>query len=101
MVGVYSPKGLNTDGTHLFLGSDGKLYRPTDEDHTMNGLRAYFVVPSGSGARVSFFDDPAGIAKKTQADNHQQGAFDLMGRPVKMSTNHNGIYIEKGKRRAW
>ena len=101
MVGAYNPVDLNTDGTHLFLGSDGELYRPTAGDHTMNGLRAYFVVPSGSGARVSLFDDPAGIAKKTQADNHQQGAFDLMGRPVNMSTNHNGIYIEKGKKRAW
>jgi len=101
MVGVYSPKGLNTDGTHLFLGTDGNLYQPTADDYTMNGLRAYFVVPSGSGARVSLFDDPAGIAKKTQADNHQPGAFDLMGRPVKVQTSHNGIYIEKGKKRAW
>lgn len=45
MQGVYEPTDLYIDGTHVFLGSENRFFRPSETNRTMNGMRAYFVIP--------------------------------------------------------
>ena len=100
MVGTYNPKDLTYDGTNLFLGTDGVLYQPTEGDHEMRGLRAYFVVPSGANARVMLYDDEQASVKRPSLESASRGAtYDLSGRTVK--TKRGGLYIEKGKKSLW
>lgn len=73
-VGTYSPVNLNTDGTHLFLGTDGKLYKPgtaAGYNH-MNGLRAYFQIPAAaSGTRISLPGDETTAIQDINDDDEQ------------------------------
>lgn len=73
-VGTYSPVNLNTDGTHLFLGTDGKLYKPgtaAGYNH-MNGLRAYFQIPAAaSGTRISLPGDETTAIQDINDDGYQ------------------------------
>lgn len=73
-VGTYSPVNLNTDGTHLFLGTDGKLYKPgtTAGYNHMNGLRAYFQIPAAaSGTRISLPGDETTAIQDINDDDEQ------------------------------
>lgn len=73
-VGTYSPVNLNTDGTHLFLGTDGKLYKPgtTAGYNHMNGLRAYFQIPAAAlGTRISLPDDETTAIQDINDDDEQ------------------------------
>ena len=99
-VGIYSPTYLKTDGTNLFLGTDGNLYKPgTDEGYNrLGGMRAYFVVPETASARVVFDEEQV----VTGIDNveEEQGStvsFDLMGHPVS-GKSPRGIIINKGRK---
>jgi hypothetical protein len=99
-VGIYSPTYLKTDGTNLFLGIDGSLYKPDlDEGHNrLGGMRAYFVVPETASARVVFDEEQV----VTGIDNveEEQGStvsFDLMGHPVS-GKSPRGIIINKGRK---
>lgn len=99
-VGIYSPTYLKTDGTNLFLGTDGNLYKPgTDEGYNrLGGMRAYFVVPETAPARVVFDEEQV----VTGIDNveEEQGStvsFDLMGHPVS-GKSPRGIIINKGRK---
>ena len=73
-VGTYSPVNLNTDGTHLFLGTDGTLYKPgtaAGYNH-MNGLRAYFQIPAAaSGTRISLPGDETTAIQDINDDDEQ------------------------------
>lgn len=73
-VGTYSPVNLNTDGTHLFLGTDGILYKPgtaAGYNH-MNGLRAYFQIPAAaSGTRISLPGDETTAIQDINDDGYQ------------------------------
>lgn len=95
--GVYSPTQLNIDGTHLFLGTDGYLYVPSDANsNTINGMRAYFVLPSGN-ARVAFVDDQeAGITEHKHEQKMSEGYFNLNGQRVSSPTR--GLFIVDGKK---
>ena len=96
--GVYSPTQLNVDGTHLFLGTDGYLYAPSDANsNTINGMRAYFVLPSGN-ARVAFVEDEeaAGITEHNREQIMSDGCYNLIGQPV--SSPARGLYIVDGKK---
>lgn len=73
-VGTYSPVNLNTDGTHLFLGTDGTLYKPgtTAGYNHMNGLRAYFQIPAAaSGTRISLPGDETTAIQDINDDDEQ------------------------------
>jgi hypothetical protein len=73
-VGTYSPVNLNTDGTHLFLGTDGKLYKPgtTAGYNHMNGLRAYFQIPAAAlGTRISLPGDETTAIQDINDDGYQ------------------------------
>ncbi len=72
-VGTYSPVNLNTDGTHLFLGTDGKLYKPgtaAGYNH-MNGLRAYFQIPAAASTRISLPGDETTAIQDINDDGYQ------------------------------
>lgn len=72
-VGTYSPVNLNTDGTHLFLGTDGKLYKPgtTAGYNHMNGLRAYFQIPAAASTRISLPGDETTAIQDINDDGYQ------------------------------
>lgn len=73
-VGTYSPVNLNTDGTHLFLGTDGTLYKPgtTAGYNHMNGLRAYFQIPAAAlGTRISLPGDETTAIQDINDDGYQ------------------------------
>lgn len=99
-VGIYSPTYLETDGTNLFLGTDGNLYKPsTDEGYNrLGGMRAYFVVPAEAPARVAIFDEPS-LTKVSEAvvERRSPVVSDLLGRRVS-STPSRGIVITKGRK---
>lgn len=108
--GTFSPITLNTDGTHAFLaGADdeGKqyIYTPAAGKNTMNGLRAYFVLPSrSSNARIHIADDDelSAISEHRNTDRRpaRAGISDLSGR--RMSSGRaslsKGIYIVDGRK---
>ncbi len=94
--GTYSPVELKTDGTNLFLQTNGNLAAPADATKTMKGMRAYFEVPANSNARIVFDDGTT-----TAIDNVMSGSkashrlYDLGGRQKGQS---KGIVIRDGKK---
>lgn len=53
MKGTYGVTTLATDGSNLFIISGGKFMRPENEAKAvMKGMRAYFIVPSGTNAKL-------------------------------------------------
>lgn len=99
-VGTYSPVDLETDGTNLFLATDGALYKPTTDGNRLGGLRAYFVVPatSGAGARVMIPEIVSDIRSPrdvTPATKYE--IYDLRGQRVS-SPYSKGVFIHNGKR---
>lgn len=101
-VGTYSPVTLATDGSNLFLGIYGQLYRPEAyEGHDrMNGLRAYFVVPattSLSRVAISFGGETAGVNGSRRDKAARERLYDLQGRPVK-GRMAKGLYVQEGQK---
>ena len=108
--GTFSPIALHTDGTHAFLAgadSEGKqyIYTPSAGKNTMNGLRAYFVLPSrSSNARIHIADEDelSAISEHRSTDRRpaRAGISDLSGR--RMSSGRaslsKGIYIVDGRK---
>ena len=53
MQGTYGLTTLEIDGSNLFIVSGGKFMKPeTAEKAVMKGMRAYFIVPSGTNAKM-------------------------------------------------
>lgn len=101
-VGNYSPVYLQTNGTNLFLGTDGSLYQPGTEAgyNRLGGLRAYFVVPEEeASARVAILDEPAETTSvrmiKPSTTHH---VFDLFGREQKANTLSPNLQIRDGRK---
>ncbi len=89
--GTFSPIALKTNGTHLFLGTDGNLYQPEEGGNTLNGMRAYFILPGGM-ARIAHVDDEAaGIANAVQPSATVERVYNLKGQSV--SSPRRGLYI--------
>lgn len=101
-VGTYSPVTLNTDGTHLFLGTDGMLYKPGTEDgyNRLGGLRAYFEIPSSpaSSTRVDINDNSNAIITLSAETVTSTGTFDLQGRRMPQGPLRQGLYISNGRK---
>lgn len=101
-VGNYSPVYLQTNGTNLFLGTDGSLYQPGTEAgyNRLGGLRAYFVVPEEeASARVAILDEPAettSVRMIKPSTNHH--VFDLFGREQKANTLSPNLQIRDGRK---
>lgn len=98
-VGTYSPVSLNTDGTHLFLDKQGNLCQPDSEEgyNRLNGLRAYFVVPDPSKARVFISDTTSEVSRINKTPAVHYDTYDLNGRHVEAS-NSKGLHIQNGRK---
>lgn len=93
-IGTYSPVELNTNGTHLFLGTDGKLYKPSTGagENLLGGLRAYFEVPAAAqSARIMINDEVSAVEDVRTATSQQ--LFDLYGRQISNHSPKRGLYI--------
>lgn len=100
-VGTYSPVTLKTDKTNLFLGTDGILHYPASESvSTMKGLRAYFVVPSGTvPSRVNINGEEMDAIGNIDVESNTDAAvYDLHGQRHHAGALHNGIYICNGRK---
>ena len=101
--GTYSPIALNTDGTHVFLGIDQAFHTPSAGGNSMNGLRAYFIVPKPDGtttnARIAIYDEPSAIHDlSTSAAPKHSGCYDLTGRRHDAKQLSTGLYIRDGRK---
>ena len=118
--GTYGKHTLATDGTNLFLSTDGHFYIPSADKAVMNGLRAYIVQPAGSEARtlrisgIADGDDSAtaittarggGVAATAVYDlsGRRVAVYDLSGRRVANGLNagrrlSRGMYISGGRK---
>lgn len=100
-VGNYSPVNLETDGTNLFLGTDGNLYQPDTETgyNRLGGLRAYFVVPEKNNARVTILDEPAETTSIQLSRNaKEQCYYDFQGRKREATHYTPNLRILNGKK---
>lgn len=99
-VGTYSPIDLETDGSNLFLATDGKLYTPESAPgNRLGGLRAYFVVPATSApARVMIPETTSNISGSREVSPSEcYELFDLRGQRTN-NPNAKGLYIHGGKK---
>lgn len=105
-VATYSPKDLATDGSQLFLTTDGKLAYPQDGDNNrLKGMRAYFQLPSGATAPTLVVDGSpiTGIEGLENLTTEQVTVFDLSGRKIYSGSFADcklprGVYIVNGKK---
>ena len=94
--GIFSPTALNTDGTHVFIGTDGKLHTPTD-NNIMNGMRAYMIVPQNAEARMVFVEEEVTELKNHSEDQIKESSkiYNMMGQRTKRL--NKGLNIKNGK----
>ena len=90
-------KSLPIDGTIAYLATDGKI-KKLNSATGLKGLRAYFIIPAGSGdARISFGGEETGIISidngKMTMDN---AIYDMQGRRIE--TMKKGVYVVNGKK---
>ena len=98
-VGAFSPVTLDTNGTNLFLGKDGKLYYPTAEGNNMDGLRAYFVVPHESTSRICIDgEEQDAVTAVAVGRTAMTRVTDLQGRQLREGNLRRGIYIRDGRK---
>lgn len=104
--GTYSPFAFSTtDGTQLFLTTNGVLKKPSTAGSKMKGMRAYFLIPQSADVNtlsVSVDKELTGISE-VHADGTKgaQGVYNLNGQKVGDDVQglHRGIYIVNGKKR--
>lgn len=95
-VGTLEPYTMATDGTELFVTTSGKLSAPAAATKTISGLRAFFMVPEGSEAKLHIADEADGIATvHSQTVAEENVIYDLMGRRL---AQPRGLYIMNGKK---
>ena len=105
MKGTYTTYALTTNGSNLFLGDGDKFYRPAEGQNTMKGLRAYFIVPSGTNAAALYANIDGvetaldEVGTDDVVDNHAT-VYNLSGQSVgnDLNTLPRGIYIQNGKK---
>ena len=105
MVGTYGLTTLATDGTNLFLGEGNKFYKPESESTaTMNGMRAYFVVPAGTNQAALVANIDGTFTSIDQIDGakvvENAPVYNLNGQRVGYSLQGlgRGIYVQNGKK---
>lgn len=89
-------------GDQLFLGKDGKLYRPNAEGAKLKGMRAYFKVDdnTGSGAKVNIGGGLSSIDKLMNGEAMTGKVYNLNGQYVGNTLDGlvKGLYIMNGKK---
>lgn len=90
-----------TDGSELFLGKDGKLYRPNAEGK-LKGMRAYFEVDdyTGTEAKVNIGGGLSSIDKLMNGEAMTGKVYNLNGQYVGNTIDGlaKGLYIMNGKK---
>lgn len=105
-IGIYSPTPFEKDDHRIrFVATGNKLKYP-NTTNPLKALRAYFIVPDGSGASSSakdyFYDVdsfvPTSIAN-IQIEGDGDGAiYNIGGQRVEGKSLPKGIYIREGKK---
>lgn len=102
IIGTFAPYKMDTKGTELFLQASGKFAVPAVGKNTMNGFRAYFLVPSGtSAANVNInFGEATGISGVEAEAVKAAKVYNLSGQYVGTSLEAlpKGIYVVGGKK---
>ena len=102
MCGVFGKYAMNTNGTELFLKTDGKFYVPAEGKETMKGFRAYFLVPkSTAGAALNLsFGDATGINGVAADAEKNVKVYNVNGQYVgtNLEALPKGLYIVGGKK---
>lgn len=98
--GTYSPVDLLTDGTNLFLTTRNTLASPASGKNTMNGLRAYIVVPSNfdsNNARIMMDDgETTSISDLAPSvESSSKATYNLKGQRIEKA--RRGLYVVNGK----
>lgn len=95
-------KFTSVAGDQLFLGKDGKLYRPNAEGAKLKGMRAYFVVPGGTSneAKVNIGGGLSSIDKLMNGEAMTGKVYNLNGQYVGNTLDGlaKGLYIMNGKK---
>lgn len=100
--GTFVPYKLSTDGTDLFLKTDGKFYVPAEGKETMKGFRAFFIVPNNTTAAALnlSFGDATGIDGVAADAEKNVKVYNVNGQYVGTSLEAlpKGLYIVGGKK---
>lgn len=102
MCGVFGKYAMNTNGTELFLKTDGKFYVPAEGKETMKGFRAYFLVPTNTAAAALnlSFGAATGIDGIAADAEKNVKVYNVNGQYVGTSIEAlpKGLYIVGGKK---
>ena len=101
--GTFGKYTMKTDGTELFLKTDGKFYIPAAGTATMKGFRAYFYNINGSTAGAALnlsFGDATGINGVAADAEKSVKVYNVNGQYVGTSLEAlpKGLYIVGGKK---
>lgn len=101
--GTFGKYTMKTDGTELFLKTDGKFYIPAAGTATMKGFRAYFYNMNGSTAGAALnlsFGDATGINGVAADAEKNVKVYNVNGQYVGTSLEAlpKGLYIVGGKK---
>lgn len=101
--GTFGKYTMKTDGTELFLKTDGKFYVPAVGKETMKGFRAYFYNINGSTAAAALnlsFGDATGIDGIAADAEKNVKVYNVNGQYVGTSLEAlpKGLYIVGGKK---
>lgn len=101
--GTFGKYTMKTDGTELFLKTDGKFYIPAASTATMKGFRAYFYNINGSTAGAALnlsFGDATGINGVVADAEKNVKVYNVNGQYVGTSLEDlpKGLYIVGGKK---
>lgn len=101
--GTFGKYTMKTDGTELFLKTDGKFYVPAVGKETMKGFRAYFYNMNGgtAGAALNLsFGEATGISGVAADAAKNVKVYNVNGQYVGTSLEAlpKGLYIVGGKK---
>lgn len=100
--GTFGKYAMNTDGTELFLTTQGKFAVPAPTTNVMKGFRAYFFVPkSTAGAALNLsFGEATGIDGVAADAEKNVKVYNVNGQYVGTSLDAlpKGLYIVGGKK---
>lgn len=100
--GTFGKYTMKTDGTELFLKTDGKFYIPAAGTATMKGFRAYFLVPTNTaGAALNLsFGEATGIDGVAADAEKNVKVYNVNGQYVgtNLEALPKGLYIVGGKK---
>lgn len=101
--GTFGKYTMKTDGTELFLKTDGKFYIPAASTATMKGFRAYFYNINGSTAGAALnlsFGDATGINGVAADAEKNVKVYNVNGQYVgtNLEALPKGLYIVGGKK---